>query len=62
VTFCSCVLRVSLGLPVALPLRDSLRPLSLLDRSESMVILTLTGKDVKGLWAVHRPLAADESA
>jgi len=61
VTFRCCVLRVSLGLPVALPLRDSPRPLSLLDRSESIVILTLTGKDVKGLWAVQRPLAVRES-
>jgi len=62
VTFCSCVFRVSLGLPVALPLRDPFVRSRYLDRSESMVILTLTGKDVKGLWGAHHPLAAGESA
>jgi len=57
-TFCCCGFRFSLGLPVALPLRDPLPPLSLLDRSESIVIFALILVVVKAVKGIHRSLAA----
>jgi hypothetical protein len=53
-TFCSGGFQFSLGLPVALPLRDYLPPLSLLDRSESMAIFALPGEDVKARGKIYR--------
>jgi hypothetical protein len=51
---------LSPGLPVALPLRASLRLLSLLDHSKSMAIFPLSGKVVKATSGLDRDLVPNK--